>query len=230
MGGSMPTRRSALWVPVALVAMVLAVAGFLWSGAYDVGADDPHTTPVRGLLAFVRDRSIAARASRLEVPADLDDPARITQGAGNYDAMCATCHLAPGVRETELSRGLLPAPPDLTRGEVDAAAAFWVVKHGIKASGMPAWGRSMDDPYIWNLVAFLQALPGMDEARYASLVADSGGHSHGGGETPRGAVAAPAMMEHRHADGTVESHPMQDATPPAAQPAARADDGHDHVH
>ena len=219
----MPTRRSALWVPVLLLAALLVVAGFLWSGAYDVGADDPHTRPVRSVLALVRDRSIAVRASSIDVPPDLDDPARITQGAGNYDAMCATCHLAPGIRDTELSRGLMPAPPDLTRGEVDAAAAFWVVKHGIKASGMPAWGRSMDDPYIWNLVAFVQALPAMDEARYASLVADSGGHSHGGGETTRGADAAPGMMEHQHADGTVESHPV----PPADQPA---DDGHDHVH
>ena len=219
----MPTRRSALWVPVLVLAALLVVAGFLWSGAYDVGADDPHTRPVQAVLELVRDRSIAVRAGGIDVPPDLDDPARITQGAGNYDAMCATCHLAPGVRDTELSRGLMPAPPDLTRGEVDAAAAFWVVKHGIKASGMPAWGRSMDDPYIWNLVAFLQALPGMDEARYASLVADSGGHSHGGGETTRGADAAPAMMEHQHADGTVESHPV----PMTEQPA---DDGHDHVH
>jgi mono/diheme cytochrome c family protein len=226
-GTTVPTRRSALWVPVLLVAAVMALGGVVWFGVYDVGADDAHTRPVRGLLEFVRERSIAARASRLDVPPDLDDPARITQGAGNYDAMCATCHLAPGVRETELSRGLLPAPPDLTSAAVDAAAAFWVIKHGIKASGMPAWGRSMDDPHIWNMVAFLQALPGMDEARYSELVAASGGHSHGGGETARGAeAAAPATMEHRHADGTVESHPM----PAAAKPADPADDGHDHVH
>ncbi len=207
-GPTEPTRRSALWVPVLLVAAVLTLGGVLWFGAYDVGADDPHTRPVRGLLEFVRERSIAARASRLDVPSDLDDPARIKQGAGNYDAMCATCHLAPGIRDTELSRGLLPAPPDLTSAAVDAAAAFWVVKHGIKASGMPAWGRSMDDPYIWNLVAFLQVLPGMGEARYSELVAASGGHAHGGGESTRGADAAPGMMEHRHADGTVESHPV----------------------
>src|SRR3546814_7101354 len=74
----------------------------------------------------------------LKVP-DLDDQGRIVQGAGNYDAMCTGCHLKPGVRETELSKGLYPAPPDLTRAEIDAAEAFWVIKHGIKASGMPAW-------------------------------------------------------------------------------------------
>jgi mono/diheme cytochrome c family protein len=52
--------------------------------------------------------------------------------------------------------GLYPAPPNLTITTVDAAHAFWVIKHGIKASGMPAWGKSMEDAYIWNMAAFLQ--------------------------------------------------------------------------
>ena len=84
----------------------------------------------------------------------------LRQGAGNYNAMCMQCHLAPGMQGTELSRGLYPPPPDLTRETVDAAGAFWVIKHGIKASGMPAWGRSMGDEYIWNMTAFVQQLPG----------------------------------------------------------------------
>jgi hypothetical protein len=58
-----------------------------------------------------------------------------------------------------------------------------LIKHGVKASGMPAWGKSMNDDYIWNLAAFLQALPKLDEAGYRTMVAQSGGHSHGGGET-----------------------------------------------
>lgn len=202
-------RRSALWLVAALLAGLLAIAWAGWSGWYGVGADDPHTRPVLRLLEVVRDRSVAARASVIEVPADLDDPARITQGAGNYAAMCVGCHLAPGLPETELSRGLYPSPPDLTREAVDAAEAFWVVKHGIKASGMPAWGHSMDDPYIWNLVAFIQALPGMDRASFDAIVASSGGHEHGGGETTHDADARDGMIEHMHADGTVESHPVE---------------------
>src|SRR3546814_12702681 len=78
-------------------------------------------------------------------------------------AMCTGCHLAPGMSETEMSRGLYPAPPDLTKTTVEAAEAFWVIKHGIKASGMPAWGKSMDEEYIWNMAAFLRVLPTLDE-------------------------------------------------------------------
>jgi mono/diheme cytochrome c family protein len=136
---------------------------------------------VLSLVQAIRERSIAVRAEKLTLP-PLNEPARIRQGAGNYDAMCAGCHLAPGVAETELSKGLYPAPPNLTREKVPPSEAFWAIKHGITASGMPAWGKSMNDEYIWNMVAFLQQLPKLDADGYRDIVAHSEGHSHGGGE------------------------------------------------
>ncbi|MFZ5663264.1 MAG: c-type cytochrome [Pseudomonadota bacterium] len=182
-GRAKPRRRGLLLGLAALAALALLLVLIVRAGVYNVAADDPHTPLTFAVLEQVRTASVRARAAKLKVPADLDSPARITQGAGNYDAMCTGCHLAPGMGPTELSRGLYPAPPDLTRTPVVPAEAFWVIKHGIKASGMPAWGRSMGDEYIWNMVAFLQQLPKLDEAGYRDLVARSGGHSHGGGET-----------------------------------------------
>src|SRR5918999_6407781 len=99
---------------LALCMLLAAAAIFVGSGAYDVGADVKHTTFVAWLIETTRERSIAARAARISVP-DLSDPERIRRGAGNYDAMCAPCHLAPGAQPTELSRGLYPRPPDLTK-------------------------------------------------------------------------------------------------------------------
>lgn len=215
------TRQSIVTGFIVVIAVLAALAGFVWSGIYNIGADELHSRPVHAILETLRERSIAVRADALQVP-DLSDPARIRQGAGNYDAMCVGCHLAPGKDATELSVGLYPAPPNLSRTSVAAAAAFWVVKHGIKASGMPAWGKRMDDEYLWNLVAFVQRLPTLDVDGYAALVASSEGHSHGGGETgthdedaphqhqdmPMDAAdPQPASVEHRHADGAIESHP-----------------------
>lgn len=200
------TRKSLLTLGVLSGVALLAAAGFVWSGIYNIGADDQHTRPVYALMETMRDRSIKARASKLTVP-NLKGPARISQGAGNYNAMCMGCHLAPGMEETELSKGLYPAPPNLTKETVDAAEAFWVIKHGIKASGMPAWGKSMDDAYIWNMAAFLQQLPTLNAEQYQTLVAGSGGHSHGGGET----------KPHGHAEGGADDHgtmPMGDESRP----------------
>lgn len=159
---------------------MLAMAIFVWSGIYDIGADTPHARLTSSILETLRERSVAARAHRIAVP-ELQDPARIRRGAGNYDAMCVTCHLAPGLKESELSQGLYPKPPEFSQPfDLPFAQAFWTIKHGIKASGMPAWGKSMSDADIWDLVAFLGKLPGLTPEQYKAEVAASSGHSHDG--------------------------------------------------
>jgi len=132
------TRKTLLGLGLLSIIGAVAAGGFVWLGIYNIGADDTHTRPVYALLQTVRERSITHRAKSIPVP-DLSDPALIRQGAGNYSAMCSGCHLAPGIEETELSKGLYPAPPDFTKTQVnDPAHHFWVIKHGIKASGMAA--------------------------------------------------------------------------------------------
>ena len=160
------------------------VLGAAYFGLVNVGADDPHFPAVHAFLAMARDRSIEVRARDIEVP-DLKNENLIRIGAGNYNAMCVGCHLAPGVEKTELSQALYPSPPDLSKlgASGDPAVAFWTIKHGIKATGMPAWGKSMDDSYIWGMVAFLDQLPQMNAQQYQAMVASSGGHQHGGGES-----------------------------------------------
>jgi mono/diheme cytochrome c family protein len=85
--------------------------------------------------------------------------------------MCTGCHLAPGMRESELRAGLYPKPPVLANEHVDPRHAFWIIKHGIKFTGMPAWGATHDDDTIWSIVAFVHKLPGMTPAQYKDIVA-----------------------------------------------------------
>ncbi len=208
---------------VLLLGGAAAAALFAWSGAYNFAADDPHTAAVGAFIETMRERSIETRAAKLSPP-DLGDEHRIVQGAGNYAAMCVGCHLAPGMGESELSKGLYPGPPNLSKEKVDARHAFWVIKHGVKASGMPAWGKSMGDEYVWNMAAFLQKLPGLDAEQYEAMVARSGGHHHdhgddhdGDGHGAEAAATAPgtptagdapsaAATGHAHADGKRHLH------------------------
>jgi mono/diheme cytochrome c family protein len=166
-----------LLIIVALIA-ISGVAAFIYSGIFNIAADDPHWPVTFKILTTVRDRSVKARSAVL-TPPDLSSEARVKLGAGNYDAMCTGCHLGPGMEESELSLGLYPNPPswrDL--GKIDSRQAFWAIKHGIKMSGMPAWGKSMGDGHIWNIVAFVQKLPHLTPDSYHELVASSGGHKH----------------------------------------------------
>jgi mono/diheme cytochrome c family protein len=155
----------------ALLAVIGAASLVVYGGIYNVAADVPHTQPVFWLLEMVRERSIAVRATSVVVPTDLTDPKRIASGAGQYAEMCASCHLAPGMKRTEISRGLYPRAPELRRGRHSTPAEdFWIVKHGLKMTGMPAWGVTHNDDILWDVVAFLRKLPELTSEEYQALV------------------------------------------------------------
>ena len=164
-------RRSIALVAGALLAAIGAAAFGIYGGLYNVAADIPHTQPVFWLMTTVRERSIAVRAAGAVVPSDLADPKRIAAGAGEYAEMCSGCHLAPGMKRTEISQGLYPRAPELRRGSgLTPAEEFWVVKHGLKMSGMPAWGVTHNDELLWSVVAFLRKLPQLTPEQYRTLI------------------------------------------------------------
>jgi mono/diheme cytochrome c family protein len=198
--------RFLMGVLATLVIGVALGAAAIYSGMINVAADTPHSRLVYQMIETAREQSIERHARDLAVPANLADTERIRRGAGNYAAMCAECHLAPGKADSEIRMGLSPEPPDLARPE--AARHFWIIKHGIKASGMPAWSRGgIEDAAIWDLVAFIQKVPSLSAEQYVALVESSEGHSHGG------LLAAEA----RHPD---EAH----------MPSPGSADSHEHSH
>jgi mono/diheme cytochrome c family protein len=178
---------SAILGAIILIAIVIAALFALAAtGTYDVSADKPHTGLVARAIAYVRERSIESRAENIEVP-PLGDAKMIANGAADYDAMCTGCHLAPGMPNNELRPGLNPRPPKLAAfGPGDPKEQFWIVKHGIRMTGMPAWGVTHSDKELWNIVAFLQKLPKLSPEQYRALVKQAGAHheSEEHGEMP----------------------------------------------
>lgn len=162
-----------------LIVLAFVAAGiFIFSGLYPMGADSPHFRITTWALEVLRERSIARASSGIQAPADLDSADRLLSGGADYNDMCAGCHLSPGVDSNDLSMGLYPVPPNLsnhTHATLDSnealARSFWIIKHGVKMSGMPAWGMGHDDERIWNMVAFLERLPDLSPVQYQILTA-----------------------------------------------------------
>ncbi|MGH8461066.1 MAG: c-type cytochrome [Stenotrophobium sp.] len=163
-------KHYCMTVIVVLIFIAIGEGLFVYSGLYNIGADDHHTRPVFALLKTLRERSVDVRSKDITVP-NLENPQLVLKGAGQYAAMCTGCHLAPGMTDSEIRPGLYPQPPNLSQMRVDPKQAFWVIKHGIKMSAMPAWGFSHDDATIWCMVAFLQKLPDMTPTAYKDMVA-----------------------------------------------------------
>ncbi|MEO7054659.1 MAG: cytochrome c [Rhizomicrobium sp.] len=158
----------------AVTGLVLAAVVLIYFGAYNVAADEPHGRIVYSLLDELRDRSIKTRASNITGPSDLASSERISRGAGLYAEMCSGCHLGPGVEPSEISQGLYPQAPQLAKGTGHSAGEdFWIIKHGVKLSAMPAWGKTHPDNLIWDMVAFVQAMPKMSPAQYQKTLASA---------------------------------------------------------
>lgn len=166
---------SVTFVVVALMALAAVAGAFVYTGIYSIGADAPHWSFVYNSLDTLRERSVARAARDIKAPADLDSPARLATGAGLYAEMCTGCHLGPGIEPSEMSQGLYPAAPAFASAGVDhpPAQLFWTIKHGIKLSAMPAWGKTHSDDLIWSMVAFVRKLPKMSPDQYQAALASA---------------------------------------------------------
>jgi mono/diheme cytochrome c family protein len=162
-------RKVTLAVIAVVLSGALAAALFIESGFYNIGADDHHTKVVLALITQLRDRSIEARLGEIK-PQLTATPAMIKSGAEHYAVLCVGCHLAPGVAKSDLRAGLYPHPPSLAQEDVqESRRAFWIIKHGIKMSAMPAWSKTLDDAAIWDVVAFVRKMPSLTAEDYQQL-------------------------------------------------------------
>ncbi|MAM88313.1 c-type cytochrome [Allohahella sp. A8] len=166
---------------VGIVATVLAAIAaamiVVYTGAYNVAANDDHTSMVRWAFETTMYNSVQARADDIEVPQDIGDA---SAGAADYKAMCQHCHAGPGVKRAAWANGMLPLPPHLTKhaSEWEPDEIFWLVKNGVKMSAMPAFGAHGDDQKLWNIVAFVKQLPGMTAEEYAAVEGSSHAAKH----------------------------------------------------
>ena len=184
----------------AVLGALLAIAAplaWLASGGADVAATAGPGRLEAWLAPRVRDASVAAQAPA--APNPRADAWR--QALPHYRENCLLCHGAPGVEVGEIARGLSPAPPLLDSPAIQEHSdgeLFWVVRNGLRMTGMPAFAPTHTDEELWEIVALLRHLGDLSPADLALLreAAADEAHHHEAVEEP----AAP------HVHGTGESH------------------------
>jgi mono/diheme cytochrome c family protein len=147
----------------------IAAAVFFIGGYFNIGATQQDPGIVVWAITQVREASISRHATDTP-PGNLGDAATIQAGAKAFAARgCVNCHGGPGAMWAKFSEGLNPGPPDLKDvvGGLEPRELFWVVKNGIKMTGMPSFGAAgVPDPEIWNIVAFLKKLPTVSDTDF----------------------------------------------------------------
>lgn len=150
-----------------LAASAVAATALVYSGLYNVGATTQHTQFVYSLLETAMRQSVRLRSRDIVVP-PLSDAAMVSKGAACYAQKCVQCHGGPGVPQGDVGKSLQPLPGPLVdaRQRWKPEQLYWITRHGIRMSGMPAWELRLADAELWQLVAFLQALPDMTPRQY----------------------------------------------------------------
>lgn len=167
------TLRTTIFTLFAVFVIAIVVGlGVIYTGAYSVAATEPHTPFGRWLFRTTMIHSVREHAEPVHAPELTSEMAK--QGFVRYDSHCKICHGAPGAKPSHVAQGLRPEPPDLahTVERWQSAELFWIIKHGIRMTGMPAWSGHYNDDEIWKVVAFTQQLPGMTEAEYQQYFAE----------------------------------------------------------
>jgi cytochrome c553/cytochrome c5 len=156
---------------VFFVAAALGGLLVVTSGIVPIAASSGHWRVTEWFLQFAKRRSVSTHSLRVEVP-PLEDPNLILKGATHYEIGCRPCHGSPGLSQPRIPRQMEPSPPDLAQRvrDLKSQELFYVVKHGIKFTGMPAWAATHREDEVWAVVAFLEKLEGLDQAGYRQLV------------------------------------------------------------
>jgi mono/diheme cytochrome c family protein len=164
-------------------------------GGINMAATEEPGTLETSVAGWTVERSVAARAPQGSNPF-ADDPEAIDAGLAHYRATCVHCHGAPQVEASEFAAGLNPPAPELSlvAKEWTDGELFWIAKHGLRMTGMPAFGNTHSDEDLWKVAAFVRKLDDLTEEQVAAL-------SQG---TPADRLAeARGHDDHEHGEGDV---------------------------
>lgn len=144
-----------------LFTLVVLVAGallYLRLGFAEVRADIPASRFESALMHSAVHASVRRRAPEMPNPVPATDE-NLIAGGKFYLEGCAGCHGTPG-KPDESSDSLYPRIPQLpTEGtEYSEAQIFWIVKHGIRYSGMFANGKFNSDEKMWTMAAYIKRI------------------------------------------------------------------------
>lgn len=161
------TWRRAL---IAVAVLALLGIGFIYSGIFNVAASSGHWRITTWVLHTTMRSSVRTRAA-LTAPEKPADATGLISAANHFDQSCAICHGAPGRLPSAVMQGATPHAPNLAtiKGKYTDAQIFWILQHGIKFTGMPAWPTMVREDEVKRMTAFVQRIPGMTVPAYARL-------------------------------------------------------------
>ncbi|MGB9197162.1 MAG: c-type cytochrome [Terriglobales bacterium] len=180
-----------LGIIFALIVLILIAVGLVTLGFLPTRANVAPAQTEAHIAMSALDSSVERHAPRTNNPVPVTDD-NLIEGLKIYTMNCALCHGGIDRQASQLEHSLYPEPPNLiTDPDTDPEwHIFFIIKNGVRYTGMPAWDKSLSDDDIWKLTAFLSRVDKLPPAvqEYWKKAA--------GGAVP--VAEAPAESKDRH--------------------------------
>ena len=161
-------------VLAALLAVLLASLCLAWSGLFPVAASSGHWAVTDWFLHWTMRNSVRTYAALGPSPV-MPAEKGLVSAAGHYRQACQVCHGAPGIAPSPVMQKATPPAPDLAKlgDKWSDRQLAWIIQHGVKMTGMPAWGAPDRPDEVGRMVAFVRRMPGMTASEYRTLTEDA---------------------------------------------------------
>lgn len=191
----------------ALVGIVAAGLLFAWSGVFQIAASSGHWPITAWFLHWTMQNSVRTHAA-FTAPSNPRADQQLVSAAGHFAAACASCHGAPGRRPSPVMQAATPHAPNLSINakEWTDKQLFWILQHGVKYSGMPAWAVQDRPDEVRRMVNFVRQLPTLSAEQYSALTQGAAGAGTTGARGLREGVLAGCTGCHG-ADGRGRGQP-----------------------
>ncbi len=168
-------RNFVLGIIVTLLAIIFVVLWYTRTGRVDFRADQKPSAVERWFAGGASDAYIDRNAPNVRNPVPSTEQ-NVVAGAQLYINHCAGCHGTPSSPDTQFMHSFNPPVPRFFVNAPDMSdnQNFYVIQHGIRFTGMPAWDKTLTTQQIWQLTTFLAAIPSLPPAAKKVLAPSSG--------------------------------------------------------
>jgi mono/diheme cytochrome c family protein len=163
-------RNFILGIIVTILAIFAGGYFFMKMGFVDFSADQQPSSTERHFAMAAVDASTDRHASDQKNPLQPTEE-NIVAGSILYRNHCAGCHGTPSNPDGRFGHSFNPPVPQFFKEGADMAdnQNFYIIQHGIRWTGMPAWKNTLSENETWQIIAFLSHLEKLPPAAQKEL-------------------------------------------------------------
>ncbi|HEY5037948.1 MAG TPA: cytochrome c [bacterium] len=151
-------------VVVTLFLFLVGAYIYISYGCMPANADAKPGSLERWMARTSLKASLQRDAPKGPAPVALTDE-NLISGIKLYAVNCAVCHGASDAQASNIAVGLFQHAPQFGKDGVEddpEGKIYWLIKHGIRLTGMPSFSGTLKEDQLWQVTLFLKhmnALP-----------------------------------------------------------------------